>query len=154
MKLFALLLLLSLPAVADPYSSYTNSRYGFRVAVPKGFVPQPEAPSLDGRNFRSADGAIITIFGSNNVTNRTVDSELQDLLRMRVKKPLARARGKNWFTLSWLEKGQLVSVKTYVGKGCLDCLILHYPLAAKAHYHGLKRTLEASFQPGDLSTFH
>jgi hypothetical protein len=60
------ILLLTFPAMAQGWDSYTNARFGASAKVPPGFAPMgPEAPNSDGMIFRSRKGgALLTIYGA------------------------------------------------------------------------------------------
>jgi hypothetical protein len=57
--------LLTSPALAQGWDTYTNARYGATADVPPGFAQMgPEAANSDGVIFRSRQGgALLTIYG-------------------------------------------------------------------------------------------
>ena len=61
--IFALLLLLPLPALAAG-QHYVNVRYGYAIDVPSGFVGQGESDNGDGQKFRTPT-ATLTVYGGN-----------------------------------------------------------------------------------------
>ena len=62
--LFALLLLLPLPAAAADWGHYANARFGYAVDVPPGFWAQDESDNGDGQVFKTPT-ATVTVFGGN-----------------------------------------------------------------------------------------
>jgi hypothetical protein len=62
--LFALLLMLPLPATAASWGHYTNVRFGYAIDVPPGFVAQGESDNGDGQVFKTPT-ATLTVFGGN-----------------------------------------------------------------------------------------
>jgi len=62
--LFALLLLLPLPATAADWGQYANVRFGYALDVPPGFAAQGESDNGDGQVFKTPT-ATLTVFGGN-----------------------------------------------------------------------------------------
>ena len=64
-SVFAAATLLAVPALADDWGSYSNTRYGAQADVPPGFVPAgPEAANAEGLIFRNLkQHALLTIWG-------------------------------------------------------------------------------------------
>lgn len=63
--IIVLSLLLTIPALAQAWSTYANARYGATANVPPGFEPTgPEASNSDGLIYRSRDGSLLTIYGA------------------------------------------------------------------------------------------
>lgn len=64
--IFIFAILLTFPALAQGWGSYTNARYGATADIPPGFEPMgQEAVNSDGLIFRSSAGrANLTIYGA------------------------------------------------------------------------------------------
>ena len=149
------LLLLAVPLLVAAAPRYSNPRYGFSLEVPTGFRPQEESANGDGRVFHSSDGqAEIRVYGSNNVTDEKVGTLAASHLRQCSGTVAYKAQGKNWFVLSWTEKGRVSYLKGWVGSGSLNYLSVAYPKAQAKRYDPIVTRIEASFRPGELSQSH
>lgn len=71
----------SLPVfAADGWTTYTNPRFGFALAIPPGFVLAQESDNGDGATFRSNDArAELLVFGTN-----IVDGDFSGEVRQRI----------------------------------------------------------------------
>lgn len=138
---------------AETYASYTNDRYGFSVSYPSGFRMDKAPENNDGRRLSNRDGATITVYGTNNVLEETVES-LDSTLPENFTKVTYRAKGKNWLAMSGYKGDDILYIKAFVGTGSIDQLRIRHPEALAKKYSGATSRIVASFQPGDLSETH
>ena len=131
---------------------YVNPRYGFKIEIPSGFRPLPEAENGDGQIFEGP--ARITVYGSNQVASETAQSTLALLVRECPGKVAYKARGQSWYVISWSDGGSVVYVKGLIGKGCSNTLRVEYPKGLQKRLAPVVNRLEATFKPGDLSQAH
>lgn len=152
--LVGFLLALALP-VAARSTRHFNSRFGFEIRVPTGFVAEPEPANQDGRTFlHRSSGAELRVWGWNNALDETLPGALERS-RDSIPGPIAhQQQGRNWYVLSWIEGKNIFYEKTFLGAGSGASFRLVYPLARKAAFDPIVTTLEKSFRPGDLSRAH
>ena len=62
--ILALLMLVSVPALAAEWGHYDNARFGYGIDIPPGFVAGGEADNGDGQVF-STPTATLRVFGGN-----------------------------------------------------------------------------------------
>jgi hypothetical protein len=135
------------PALAD----YHNSRYGFSIKYPASFTMEPPPENNDGSTFVSSDGkATLMVFGNFNVFDESLESAYKKACADSAKPAAYRTKGKNWFVISWKEKGMILYKKTYVGKKALNTFQFSYPEAQKERYDRITTRIEGSFSPGPL----
>jgi hypothetical protein len=68
------------PAQAG-FQTYTNARFGYRIAYPADFTPQGESDNGDGQVFTGGDDAELRVWGGYNVLGETPASALREELR-------------------------------------------------------------------------
>ncbi len=151
----ALLLLLAAPQddlrLPGPYRT---ARYGFEVEIPPGFRAEPPPTNGDGRTFVGPEGCTLTVFGSNNVLDTTLQGEAR-ALEKEFAKVTYRAKGPAWVVRSGLTRGgDVLYIKAYVGTGSLAQLWIQHPAAALPRLKALTARVAASFGPGDLDAAH
>lgn len=137
---------------ADSYRFYTNARFGYRVQYPSNLVaPLPESTNRDGRKFRSRDGKIVlTTYGSNNVSGRTLRTELARSVRDwradggRVTLQRATSR---WFVVSGFVGNDIFYEKTVLHQGAFCTLIWEYPRSMRARLDAPVTRAFGSFAP-------
>lgn len=62
--------------------------------------------------------------------------------------------GENWYVISYKINNTIYYMKTYVGKGCTNTLLIQYPINLKEKYEKLIPELIRLFKPGDLNNPH
>lgn len=73
-------LLLATPALAEDWQNYVNSRFGFGVDLPPGYVVINSAENGDGMRLASPDGKTqLSVFGTN-----LLDNGLEEEVRQRI----------------------------------------------------------------------
>ena len=56
------------------WESYANARFGYAICYPADLMrPQGEADNGDGQRFLAADGAVLAVYGGNEVLSRSLD---------------------------------------------------------------------------------
>ena len=129
---------LSLTArAADTYATYTNARFGYSVLYPTNLVsPRPEPDNGDGRVFKSRDAkATLTVWGENNVFNRTLSAQL-DFSKREWAKDRARVTyakvGRGFYVLSGFTGKEIFYEKTIPLRGGFATMLWQYPQSRKA----------------------
>lgn len=150
-----LMLLIATAALAQPAATrYVNPRFGYAIDVPAGFKTERAPANDDGRIFGSADGAHLTVWGSNNVSGDTAASLFAGDVARRGKSVVYKTLGANFYAVSWHEGTDVYYVRQYVGAGSSNGFSLTYPEKKAAYYGAVVRTLERSFRPGRLDRAH
>ncbi len=148
-------LLLAPPVPAGPapaYQTYSNARFGYRVAYPPALVrPQPEADNGDGRRFVSADKqTTLTVFGSYNVLEKSVQQE------MRTEQAAWRAQGATLTLSQQLSDGFVLSgylgkaifyQKTQLRHGTFATFIWQYPATQQPTMAAVVTHTARTFEP-------
>ena len=151
--LLFLLLWTPLAAVAQPH--YLNPRYGFSVDLPAGFKAMAPPENGDGQAYESSDKkGKITVYGSNNISEDSLQAAEAAHQSACPSKISYRARGKNWFVHSWSSGARISYLKCFIGKGATNSMLVEYPKAQAGAYDGVVKKLESTFKPGDLSQSH
>ena len=125
--------------------SYRNDRFGFSVAVPAPFGMDPAPDNDDGRRFFDREGCSITVYGSHNVLDATVASEMEDRKSFSFDSVTYERKGKDWFVLSGFKDDDIVYSKVFVGD-TLITLHISYPADLKADYDETVASVVKSFK--------
>ncbi len=140
---FALMAVLSAPALAGDWEHYENGRFRFSIDVPGGFLAKPAPENGDGQKWTTPDGyAELMAYGSYGARFETEKAAAKA-------DPAARyfASGKGWFVASGLRDRTIFYVKTI--RGCDDALItfrFDYPALRKISYDGLIKRIAKSLK--------
>ena len=146
----AILLVSYMVAVnAQEYKRYCNNRYGFCVKYPSYFGIEPAPDNGDGRRFYDRDGFVMIAYGSMNVFNDTLQSEMRSQSQD-FDKITYRFKRQNWYVLSGYKGSNILYLKTYVGN-VANYLYIEYPAHQKAKYNGIAAKISRSFKPGNLN---
>jgi hypothetical protein len=135
------LLVLAAPAPSsDDWTSYTNERFGYSVAIPPGLQGKGESVNGDGQVFQSVSGTVLLrVWGSEVVE---LGNEKTDLAWLR-RATLARWRGEGvrvtyqpkgngWWVLSGVDKaGQVFYTKLQEKNGTVYGFMWSHPGGAK-----------------------
>lgn len=138
---------------AQRYDRYCNARYGFCVSYPNNLRMETPPANDDGGRFDGPDGLTVTASGINNVSDGTLEGEMSSQSK-EFDTITYRATGKNWFVLSGHKGVNIVYLKTFVGSGSMNHLIIEYPASLSAKYAELVTKVARSFRPGNLNVAH
>ncbi|HEX8821703.1 MAG TPA: hypothetical protein VF794_17395 [Archangium sp.] len=144
MLLYSLLSLLVLAAPApEGWSSYSNTRYGYSIALPPGFEGQGESQNGDGQEFRDASGKVsLKVWGS-QVVKLDDEPEGRTNLAWHRRATLERwreegvrvtyqPRGKGWWVLSGEDReGRILYLKQLEKNGVIYGFEWSHPRGAK-----------------------
>lgn len=133
------------------WSIYRNVRFGYQICYPPALLKaQGEAPNSDGQRFQSTDGAVLLVFGSNNVLERTLMQEALDQASSYTGKGGSityRAARDNWVVLSGRgANGTSFYMKTVRRANQFLIFQLRYPRAAEQRYNEIAAKLESCFK--------
>lgn len=127
---------------------YANARYGYRVCYPAALLkPAAEAPNGDGRRFNGPGGAVLRVWGSNNVLNDTAaTSASEDRKRLTRGGQVTYAVVKpNWYVLSGKQGGQIFYLKSVLANGAFSTMELRYPASAQRQWAPVTARLSKCF---------
>ncbi|QUW00699.1 hypothetical protein J8C02_04165 [Chloracidobacterium sp. MS 40/45] len=95
------------PSRTQPgFQTYTNTRFGYRIAYPADFTPQGESDNGDGQVFTGGDDAELRVWGGYNVLGETPASALREELRRcaeNQRQVTYRTVGRGFFVVSGYE---------------------------------------------------
>lgn len=121
------------PIRAPAWTSYTNARFGYAIAVPPNLVGQPETDNGAARVFRAANGQLELELEGANSGAAGFPGAVQDAI--------AAERRRAWivnyqtFTPDWAEftatKGQRVRSERLIA-GCHGAVYAHFTLQYRA----------------------
>lgn len=138
-------------AAPGKWPVYTNARYGYHVCYPSSLLkPAAEAPNGDGRRFTGANGATLSVWGSNNAMGDTVaSSAAADRARLskggEVTYSVVRP---NWYVLSGRQNGQVFYLKSVLANDAFSTMELRYPAAAAKTWSPVTTQLSRCFAAG------
>lgn len=98
-------------AAEREWRRYANDRYRFQVCYPSKWKAQTEAPNSDGRVFRAADGASLTVFGRNDALHVGIDVTAKDVgseLAGRGGRTTYTAGRGNWRVVSGIDQAGVI----------------------------------------------
>jgi hypothetical protein len=130
---------------------YSNARFGYHVCYPPSLLkPAAEAPNGDGRRFTGANGASLSVWGSNNALGDTVAaSAAADRARLgkggEVTYSVIRP---TWYVLSGRQNGQVFYLKSVLANDAFSTMELRYPAAAAKTWSGVTTQLSRCFGAG------
>ncbi|WP_073614918.1 hypothetical protein [Desulfopila aestuarii] len=107
----------------------------------------------DGIQLFDRNKFMMIASGINNATDNTLSTEMAEQ-GMAFDSITYRKEGDNWFVLSGFKGGDILYLKTYVGKGSINHLYIQYAVNQKKEYDTIVSHLSRSFKPGDLTEFH
>ncbi|MGZ3806408.1 MAG: hypothetical protein ACXVB4_19515 [Pseudobdellovibrionaceae bacterium] len=151
---FPLSLLLFSPASeAAKYSKYTNPRFGYSISYPSDlFIAQGESDNGDGQKFVSADGAVLLVYGSYNVTNESLKEYYADVIASNANTPnqvlnvTYKQMKDNFFVFSGTLRSKIIYQKTILRNGIFKSFRLIYDQSQKKTYDPVIRNLLLSFK--------
>ena len=120
---------------AKVYGCYTNHKYGYVMAWPKGMLaPQGESDAGDGQVFAAPDGRaeLRCWAGFNTVLETTIPAARAEAVAEPGRQVAYQHRGKDFFVVSGLEGGKIFYRKTVLAHGILASFELTYDPAQKA----------------------
>jgi hypothetical protein len=132
---------------------YCNDRFGFCLSYSASFQMDRAPENDDGRRFDNANGLVVTASGINNVSHDTIKSEMRAASDS-FDRITYRAKGKNWFVLSGQKDDKIIYLKTFVGRGSVNHLVIEYPGPLKAVYRRAVGNIARTFKSGQLGIPH
>lgn len=128
-------------------NKYVNSRFGFSINVPCGFVANPPPANGDGRSFYDKYGARFIVWGRTNVLNDTVMSAYRESLN---EHPNAayHTHGKTWYVISYREKDFIVYEKYFINADYVNGWIFKYPASRANIMNPICSAVAKTFVPG------
>lgn len=147
-----MLALMAVPALAEPqWKRFDNSRFGFSIEVPGGFIEGEPPDNGDGATFTAPDGsAELRVWGA-----YLVDSSLKQDAAMRRKGEAENGWRisyapvkKSWFAYSGTKGDRIVYAKGTSACGGEVALYfrIEYPKAEKTQYDALVTRLSHSLK--------
>lgn len=115
---------------AAPLEIYTNTRFGFSVGIPKGFVWGGESDNGDGQVFTAPDGSIvITTSGSFNALGSTSQDEFNNLASGHTVSYKLVTDGA--VVVSYEENHTITYIKSYVTPDAIKTINFEYSTGVK-----------------------
>jgi len=150
-----LLALVPLGALADDWSHYVNSRYGYEIAVPPGYSGQGESDSGDGQVFVSRQGTqVLRVFGG-FITDGDFTSAMAERQRQDADDGWAisyQAATPKWVSYSGSKRGFIVYVRAIARCGDQYAMFrLRYSKSDAAALDPVVSRLAASLKTGSCS---
>lgn len=141
------------PTVSDnthiSYNTYTNNRFGFSIEYPSNFKMGQVPTNNDGRQF--SDGQCnITVFGSNNAMNETLNDNFSEAAIDVPHSISYQVHKKNYYILSYIKGNNIVYIKTFLNHGAFTQLNITYPSSLKSKYDPIVAHLVQTFTPGHV----
>lgn len=110
--IFALLIFSTTAFSQTKYNTYGNARFNYTIAYPLDLIPQGEADNGDGQIFKNSD-AILTVFGTNLLLNKTLSKEFNATIKERGAKNVTyKTLRPNFFVVSGNIDGKIFYQKT------------------------------------------
>jgi hypothetical protein len=136
------------------YKEYYNERFEFSIEYPNTFVTTMLPANGDGIILESLDGSTkLTVSGSNNVLESTVESFVDDFINNHEDITFKEQKD-NWFVASWIEGDKILYMKKVIGIGSSNTFIFEYPIEEKEYYDQVVNKLIESFDtPGILEAY-
>ena len=107
----------------------------------------------DGQRFDNGNSLVMTASGINNVSHDTLKSEMRSA-RDQFDRITYRAQGKNWFVPSGIKGDKVIYLKTFVGPGSVNHMVIESSVPLKDLYRKVTADMARSFTPGQLSVSH
>ncbi|HJS88090.1 MAG TPA: hypothetical protein VJ779_21770 [Acetobacteraceae bacterium] len=127
------------------WQTYANARFGFSGCYPADiFRPQGESENLDGQKFVSGDGAILLMYGRNNVLGQSLREVFQEARKDGEADRYARLDG-SWFVVSGRNGSRIRYQKTVLRDDHFDTLQIAYGTAEREKYDKLVGRMAACF---------
>lgn len=129
------------------FNTYANARFGYSIAYPANLKPQGEAANGDGQIF-TAEGATLTVFGTNQLVNQTLKKEFDATLKeIGVENVSYKVYRKNFFIFSAKENGKIIYQKVIKkADGAFITFIFEYDEAKRNIYDKAVAKIEKSFK--------
>ncbi len=137
-------------ADAHAWKTYTNVRYQYAICYPADLLKaQGELDAHDGQTFKAADGGELTVFGANNVLDKSLAQAAHEYVQnlggdgARVTYSAIRP---DWAVLSGAGARGVFYAKTFKRRDQLLTFTLTYPVAAAARYDAITAKLSRCFK--------
>ena len=150
----ALMGISSLPARAvgaqaseSKWPVYVNARFGYHACYPPALLkPAAESPNGDGRRFTGAEGAVLSVWGSNALGDTVASSAASDRERLgkggEVTYSVVRP---SWYVLSGQKNGRIFYLKSVFARNTFSTMELRYPASAKGTWTAVTTRLSRCF---------
>ena len=132
---------------------YCNARFGFCVRYPASLIKDTAPENGDGQRFDNGNSLVMTASGINNVSHDTLKSEMRSA-REQFDRITYRAQGTNWFVLSGIKGDKVIYLKTFVGPGSVNHMVIESSVHLKDLYRTVTANIARSFKPGQLGVSH
>jgi hypothetical protein len=139
-------------ADADHWRTYHNDRCGTTIDYPDIFKARRPPDSDDGLEFKSADGADLTVSAAYNALDFNV-AKFRDFVVKNLDPGAAvtyGSRGDNWFVVSGTKGAEIFYERHLLSHGAqmTEDFVLIYPAALKQTYDSIVTRMAKSFRPG------
>ena len=135
------------------YNYYFNERFGFSINIPSIFNKLSYSPNGDGiRCFNINDGAVLKVYGYNNVFNSTAKDEYE-LELSKINKVVHKDQGDDWYTISYIEGEYEYYLFTKINNS-VNSISFKYPSIKSEYYYKIVDTVYNSFIVGDITVVH
>jgi hypothetical protein len=132
------------------WQSYANTRFDFAGCYPAQlFTPEPEPENQDGRAFTSTDGAVVRMFGRNNVLGESLPDAFQETiqhLKQEHTTHLYAHLARYSFVISGRGKDRIFYEKTIMNDDKFKTLQIEYPAASERKYAPMAARMARCFR--------
>lgn len=150
MKTFLVLWLALLVVVRaeDKWPTYTNARFGFRIAHPPGLAESRPPDNGGGQEFHTKDKEFSLVAFAHFVLEGTsLESMWKDELKELGDTVTYKRKTDAWFVVSGVKEGTEYYHKTYVQKGSFASFQITYPHAKAKQYDAWVERIAKGFVP-------
>ncbi|MEO9337868.1 hypothetical protein ABFT80_10540 [Mesorhizobium sp. SB112] len=145
--LSAILLTFAVNSAIAEQKTYKNPRFGTSVTFPADiFIRSMEPPANgDGMSWSSKDGAVLSVFGSNNALDDTPAGYAKRIEDEPGKRITYKRIAEDWLVISGVEKEQFFYMRYQFGAdGVIHGLVMRYPSWRHSTYDPLVSKIAAS----------
>ena len=128
------------------YNVYGNARFKYSIPYPSDFKEGNESDNGDGKVITSSDGSSkITVFGQNNVFNKTIQDLYNDKLK-EVKNPSYKKLSSNFYIVSYLDGSTIYYEKSILSDNVICTFTIQYPKDKKESFDEIVTYISNNFK--------
>jgi hypothetical protein len=143
----AIFLVFALNSASAEQKTYKNPRFGTSVTFPADiFIRAMEPPDNgDGMSWSSKDGAVLSVFGSNNALDDTTADYAKRIEDEPNRRITYKRVAEDWLVVSGVEKEQFFYMRYQFGTdGVIHGLVMRYPSWRHSTYDPLVSKIAGS----------
>lgn len=141
-------------ALADGYTLYTNTRFGYSVPIPSSLHAFSTGGS-SGQTYVSSDNSVIcNVSGSNNTDGTSPSDYFTRNFYNRQSGILTKKESGDTAVITWQVDGKFGYIKSVVGTGSIDTLRFQFPVSQKSQYEATAQYMLDNFSTPSVSQSH